>query len=185
MPELFDRFLFGEEASRSINSRRFYKDSYNQESGSELGVHSRVPFEIASRLRTQLSAEMSYLNEYDTCAYCDTQYRRGANVGTHRCRFHPNPGYGPLNECCQRAKGAIGCVGCDHKPVRPDSGSRWLPETSTMAVPLYLLDCFEFPTSSIERSFENHNDPAKSYVVVQRVGAMRPAPDYHYRGAFH
>lgn len=174
MPELFDIFLFGSTVSRDVSSKRFYRDNFSETRTIDTStVNSTVPSVIAEWLQEKLRAELQYLFQIDQCTYCGSQYQRRANIGTHNCRYHPFPGYGGTNECCNRPKHTVGCTPCDHKPVRCNATDRWTDSNAHIAIPMFIRDMFDFGEHHITRRYNNPESPAKSYVLVTRVGQQQ------------
>ena len=175
MPELFDTFLFGSTTSRDVSSKRFYRDNFTETHTVDTStVNSNVPSVISEWLHEKLSMELQYLFQVDQCSHCGAQYQRRANIGTHNCRYHPFPGYGPTNECCDRPKHTVGCTPCDHRPLRSGTVNRWSEANAHIAIPMFIRHLFDFGEQHITQRYDNPETPAKSYLLVTRVGQQRP-----------
>jgi hypothetical protein len=61
-----------------------------------------------------------------TCRQCNAKFRINEQIGTYKCRFHPEPCKGikmdhtNYHPCCGRDRKSPGCRACDHYPLSID-----------------------------------------------------------------
>jgi len=177
MPVLFDEFLLGTTQSNAVSSRKFYKDSFSAVQAAQSNeITSTVPHDIQQYLMQKFKNELNYLLQFERCCYCDSEYQRIMNVGSHQCRYHPYSIFGQPSECCGKPYGSIGCVPCDHRATSSPEAARWNSQNQYTAIPQFLINLFNIAPPSIVKTVQSTETPAKNYVLVSRVGQLELRP---------
>jgi hypothetical protein len=180
---LFDGFLASTVGETVIDSKMLWRDNFQYSGPTQADTHlMNFPNLPAIQkhivISKELSEEMSYLQEWDTCWYCHARYQRIDNLATHTCTYHPNPTSDPYTfGCCRVSKerpGLLwkGCTPCDHSPFNPRSKPhtpRWTKTTVFTRIPKAARHLLRFPDSSIVSEEHNMHDPVKSLFIVTRV----------------
>jgi len=181
---LFDRFLTSAIGEVEVQSRALWRDDFNYDgpaqATSNLRTYNKLPaVKKHVAITEELSEEMAYLSEWDTCTHCSFRYQRLHNLGTHKCCFHPDPSTHPTTyRCCganKLAPGMLarGCQPCDHTPFNAAQVQkrkpRWTPDNVFTRVPKAARILFPFPDSSIVQEENNPHESVKSFLLITRV----------------
>jgi hypothetical protein len=167
---LFDSFLLYSSTRREVNQEQAWQSiGSNRRQMGELLYDPTSPGSIVRYLEKELAPQLKLLERQERCAHCRRPYQPKNNFGKHGCFYHPLT-YDGKNRCCGKPLGSVGCQRGDHRSRLREQDTLWTWTDNTILLPYHLAPRWRVPAQAIVKTELNHTDPARSYLIVSRVG---------------
>lgn len=176
---VFDSFLDGKVSGQEINAQQEWQ-------GVSRAANTGLPYDPARHhtmidyVDRQVGPELlAQLGARLVCAQCGIPFHEKNNIGKFQCTYHPLPVVLLRNPhpCCGQPAGSAGCRTGDHRAQTGQGTALWTRDDCTVRIPRVLAARYHIDESDpgvVLAVATDSKDPARSYLIVSRVGERVP-----------